>query len=736
MLDSARPWVLGVGGVVLATIFATLIAVSDDRHGQLSLGLLQPLVQVAGRIGRSFLVNPPLWINRGVTACAVVLTVSGAVLWLRRRRATEADVGLVLFALGLACAAQVLIFRGWFVTGAIVYVGSVAVIFGAYFVLRRSQAKFVSIEGAGSLSYWEAAAFLAIALVAIVFRYYALNHLLDFFEGELASYMAGATDPRGMLLANIGWNGPWAPMGILFYLPIWAMTAIAGSTALAARLGSAVIGVLTVIVVFAVVRAVMGRTVALWSTALVSIDALQVGWGRSDMHPHAATHWPGILLFGATIRALATGATGWYIAIAVLMGLSFHQYPSGQFVIIVPVIAFAAHAMQHRGFLKANWRKGLLIVAGGGLWVMGYPVVHYLATGEWVSPVEYVAHLGPRVLGGSDFVSYECIPVVEFISKVSRGIWDLTQGIFFEAPHVFFQTVIPEVDGMTIRALPWLVAAFAVVGLALCLMRIREPWSVPLLAMVIAGALPAVLSDLAWIKRASLLYLVLIIIAAVPLSIVTKGVGQMIGRRGRWVGGVLLAVAFVVSSCIWVHLWFSGRNFSYGVPSEQVIANALEERIEPDTILIMTFWGDYIDGELVYLISEAFRQRQPIALYMTNHPSAEWQILISNPSRVKDFIDPSLWYWAWLGLDDRIRDIKAQTRWSRVVYLIQHRPGVKEDIEKLAEQCPDLDVEGIFLGEDTEEKDGEILHRYYVWLASCDHHRDLDPERFTVPALS
>jgi hypothetical protein len=733
-MNAVRPWLLGVGGVALATVYATLIAVGDDISGELSLNLLQPIVQVAEKIGRFLLQNPPLWINWGVGVAAVILIASSAMLRRRRRHTADADLGPVLLALGLAFVAQLFIFRGWFAAGVIGYVGAVTVIVVASFLCRRSDAKVVSFGDAGPLGYSEAAAFLAIGIVAVLFRYYALNHLLDFFEGELSCYMAGATDFRGMLLANIGWNGPWAPMGILFYLPIWAMSAIAGSTVLAVRLGSAVIGVLTVVVVFVVLRSVMGRTVALWSAALLSIDALQVGWGRSDMHPHAATHWPGILLFGATIRALTTGATSWYVAVMLLMGLSFHQYPSGQFVVIVPVIAFAVYALQHRGFFKAYWRKGLLIIAGGGLWLTGYPAVHYLAIGEWVGPMDYVGHLGSRVLGGSDVVPYEGIPLVDLIMKVSRGIWDLTQGIFFEVPYLFFQTVIPSVDGMTIRSLPWFVAACAVVGLAICLVRIREPWSIPLLAMVVAGALPAVLSDAAWIKRASLLYLVLIIIAAIPLSIVTEGFGRMLNRTGRRAGGVLLVVGFALSSCIWVHLWFSGRNYSYGEPDEQVIADALEERIEPDTILIMTFWGDYIDGELVYLISEAFRQRQPVALYMTTHPSAEWQMLMSNPSRATDFIDPSHWYWAWLGLDGRIRDIKAQTQWSRVVYLIQHRPGVKEDIEYLAEQCPDLDVEGLFLGLDTEEKDGEILHRYYVWLASCDRHRDLARERFTVPA--
>jgi hypothetical protein len=461
---------------------------------------------------------------------------------------------------------------------------------------RRRSSEIFAQARVGPPTWCEAVTFLAIAGIAVFFRYYALNRILDYFEGELACFMAAATDLRGMLLANIGWEGPWAPMGILYYLPIWAMTAIAGSTVLAVRLGSAMIGVLTLVVVYVVVRDAVGRTAALWSAALLSVDTLQVGWGRSDMHPHASTAWPGVLLYGATVRALTTGAIGWYVAVMLLMGLSWHQYPSGQFVIIVPVIAFTVHAIQNPGFFGASWRKGMLIVAGAVLWVLGYPLASLFAAGEVVTPLEYVARLGPRILGGSDDVLYAGISIKDLVVTTSQGVSDLVRGLFVEPPYVFHQTVIPEVEGLPPRALPWFVAACAVVGLALCCVRIRERWSPPLLAMVAAGVLPAILSDAAWLKRASLLYLALIIVAALPLAVVTRRFSLLLGRRLRWVGGGILAIAFLVWSTIWVDLWFSGRQYQYGVSAEETIARSLDPYLEPDTLLIFCLWGDYIEG--------------------------------------------------------------------------------------------------------------------------------------------
>jgi hypothetical protein len=495
---------------------------------------------------------------------------------------------------------------------------------------------------------------------------------------------------------------------------------------LAVRLGSAVIGILTVATVYVVVRDAIGRTAALWSAALLAVDTLQVGWGRSDMHPHASTAWPGVLLFGATVRALRTGALGWYVAVMLLMGLSWHQYPSGQFVVIVPVVAFAVHGLQTPDFFKASWRRGLLIVGGAVLWILGYPLAVLLTIGKVVGPMEYIARLGPRVLGGSDVVNYAGMPIVELLSTVSRNLRDLAKGLFADAPFVFHQTLIPDVEGLTPRALPWFVAACAVVGLTVCCLRIRARWSPSLLALVVAGILPAVLSDTAWLKRASLLYLALIIVAAVPLAIVTDGLSRRLHVRVRWLGAAILTAGFLLWSCIWAHLWFSGYKYSYGVSAEETISETLDPHLAPDTLVIFALWGDYIEGELVYLVSDALKERQPIALYVTNHLSVEWPILLREPMVMLSTIKPYLWYWSWLGLDDTIPEIVQHRGWSRVVYLIQHRPGVGADFKTLADHCPDLEIEGIFVGDDAEERDDITLKRYHVWIAHCDQHRDLE----------
>jgi hypothetical protein len=681
-----------------------------------------------------WLLQNPLALTTWCGSFAALLTIGfGAFLWFRRGHDTNREVPAVLISLGLACVGQLFFLHGWILIGVIFYGEAVMVVVVAHLVDRRVEAVPHAEEIYGPPTWPEAAWFLVIGLVAVFLRFYALNWLLHIFEGELSPFMVGATNIEGMLLANIGWDGPWAPMGLLYYLPIWAMVAVGGSTVLAVRLGSAVIGVLTIIVVYVVVREVIGRTAALWSAALLAVDTLQVGWGRSDMHPHASTAWPGVLLYGATIRALATNATPWYVAVMLLMGLSWHHYPSGQFVVVVPFIAFAIHAVLNRGFFRSSWKRGLFLVGGGALWLYGYSLAYFFALGIYTSPADYVSLLGPRLLGGSDDVVYAGIPVGELVTRVGRNAWDLVLGLFVEAPLVFHQTVIPDVEGMMRKALPWFVVSSAVVGLTLCVLRFRERWSPPLLAMVVAGVLPAVLSDEAWLKRASLLYVVLIIAAAVPLAVVTSGLSRLMSRKVRWISGGLLLTALMLWSSIWVHLWFSRREFRTGVPAETVIVEALERHIKTDTVLIAGLWGDYIEGEVVYLLHDAIVERQPVALYVANPRLEGWRTLLDHPLEAMEFIGQKPWYWLWLGLGDRTADTVRHREWTRVVYLIEDRPDVGSDFEVLSDRCPDLAVERVFVGDDDEVIDGEVWMRYHVWIVSCDGHLGLRTPRFSVP---
>jgi 4-amino-4-deoxy-L-arabinose transferase-like glycosyltransferase len=85
-------------------------------------------------------------------------------------------------------------------------------------------------------------------------------------------------------------------LGILYYIPIWIMVKIHGVTLLALRLSSAFFGVLTVPLLYWMVRRFFGVAAASVAAWLFVFDQLHIGWSRTDIHPHGVTVWPALLV--------------------------------------------------------------------------------------------------------------------------------------------------------------------------------------------------------------------------------------------------------------------------------------------------------------------------------------------------------------------------------------------------------------------------------------------------------
>jgi hypothetical protein len=523
-----------VAGFVLVGISSWIAAV-DDARGRTSLSFLTPMVTAAADVGGAIIQHPKVRITRAGGTVAAALVTFALLLWTRRQAGKDDRFGAILaVAVAVVLVAQVALLHERFALGAALYALSVV----ALFVGSVGMRKVFECDDGGetpAVSYGEAAALLGFVAVAVILRYFALNRVVNHFEGELSPYMLGATSAHGMFLANIGFGGPWAPLGLLYYLPILVMQPIAGSTVLAVRLGSALVAVGTIFAVYLLVRHAFGRSAALISAALLAVDSLQIGWGRSDIHPHGATAWPGVLLCWATIRALEQRTIRWFVVVMMLMGLTWHQYPSGQFAVVVPVVGFFAVSVTERGFLRRHLGGGLLIAGGGILWALGYPMSTLAATGRFDGLGVYADLLGPRIYGNTvDGVS---VRLIEYAAKIAGNTWDLVLGLFVRVPHLFHQTFIPEVNGLTFRTLPWVVAACAVVGVVMCLIDLRRPRSVVLLTFAASAALPSVLSETAYPKRASVMYLALVVIAALPLARIAEIAACRFGRRWVWASG-------------------------------------------------------------------------------------------------------------------------------------------------------------------------------------------------------
>jgi 4-amino-4-deoxy-L-arabinose transferase-like glycosyltransferase len=697
-------------GLLLMLTAAVGISVIDDAAGRPTLGLLGAPVSAASWIGELALRRPIEAMSTAGALLAAMLAIL-ALIAFRRFPERGAHVPTLLLAAALAVAAQMLIFRGWTNPGGVLYL--VAAIAAAIAVRRSANGGLADHPPpSAAWSRAEAAWLLAVAAVATLFRFFALNRVLDYFEGELAPYMIGATNLRGIVLANSGVHGPWAPLGFLYYLPIYLMVSIAGSTVLAVRMASALVAVITVVAGYLLAREIAGRRAGLVAAAILALDPLQIGWGRSDVHPHGATAWPALLLAWATLRMIATRRTAWCVAVAGLMGLCWHQYPSGQMAVLVPLMALPLLVIGDRSALRElGWRLGLIPI-GLLLWFAGYPLASGLGFGRPHGFDHYLASLGSRVAGAEPGVS--ALPPAD-LQHLAGNVADLIAGIFIEIPHIFHQTFIPGIIDLPSRSLPWLVAAFAVVGLAMLVARLPSPGSVVVLALVVSSTLPAVFADVSYIKRAAVLYPVLELAAAIAIAAVLRAVATSFHSRGRRIATTIATAGFIGWACVCAQLWFSERQYPWGTPRELAIADEITRRLEPRTLVLGVFWDFYMEGKLGYLLHDELGrpELQPVVWFVTNHGDPNWRTFARRPTEIFSVLDARPWFSLWSGQDRRLPELMREAHWRRVVYLIQEKEGTGAQIELIRSVCPGIEIDKLELA--TEQ-------RYHLRLAVCDNH--------------
>jgi hypothetical protein len=283
------------------------------------------------------------------------------------------------------------------------------------------------------------AALVAVLAIATGLRLYALDRVVDSFDGELTGYYAAATRLAGIPLANEGVDGSWAPLGLTFYPPYVVAAHAVGTTVLALRLAAAWVGVLSIPLLYTFVRRLAGAPAALIAAALLALDPLSLGWSRSDAHPHGFTLWPVLLVCLATLAALRGGGRRAWFATALAMGLAWHQYPSGQVAVLIPPLAVVLLAGAP-GERRQRLRGALpFLLLGVVLWFGGLPLSGWLATGRielrnpftltgsraaWSRDVDTTARNGPR--GGSEAQLSATPPTSRSECSARRG-WSATR---------------------------------------------------------------------------------------------------------------------------------------------------------------------------------------------------------------------------------------------------------------------------------------------------------------------
>lgn len=605
-------------GVLLVLVILTIISFLDIQ---------------AGRETLSFLSHKPSFFYReNVEVLSIVFFLITAIVSFRY-------FGVVLLVLS-----QLAFVSSWINTGIILLVLGVGLSFWKYSFKENSELKGTNLF------------LILIVTLGAIFRLYALNFIPNEFEGELACYSAGATG--NWFAANKGLMGPWAPLGLLYYPPIWVATEIFGSTLYAIRVSSAWVGILTFIPLFLFVREGFGVRTALLSCLIFAFDPLHIGWSRTDVHPHGVTAWPALLLGYFFLKAYKSDTWKYWVLVALTMGLTWHQYPSGQSFVVAPILALILLRLTSK---RVSWRGECALTLGLALWFLGLPLSYYFADGilEFNNPFTLTTS---RASWGEE-ASYLYV-----IEKAANHIADILQGIFIKVPYLFHQDFLPEYLPLPHTTIPALLVPFLVFGLVLIFKNGKKPQSVILLSLIIASLAPGILSSHAYPKRFSVFFPLIDIVASV-------GLVTILSSLPRKLVSVIIFIGVIFWSEITWSSWFVNK---WGKSFEEYAVEEIKKRLEPGTILAVRAWESYLEAKLLYLLVDKFKETENLGYLRIRKED-------SFPYHYQDLLqrEYNLWPYLWTNIPQY-----QGVNWSKVVFIQQRGdPWDDQILNSLQSKC-------------------------------------------------
>ncbi|MFO0417042.1 MAG: ArnT family glycosyltransferase, partial [Pseudomonadota bacterium] len=673
--------------VIMVVVF--FVADTDNVAGERSLGILTPIIDSLSALGDRFSTRGHPWF--GYTAAGLVLALLITAISL-----PKASGGLILFAVIFGIAGQLFLIDQQLWSAVTELFGltkpayipqsdplhskvGISIGLGLYMMClllcliavkgsRTNPIFDIGKESGQTFSARDALILSLVFIVALILRTYALNHIVNGFEGELSPYSAGATSLKGMLLANRGTNGPWAPLGILYYLPIYLTTSLFGTTLHALRLSSVLVGMLTLPLVYLLASRVAGRTAGHVASALFALNCLHIGWSRTDIHPHGVTTWPTLLLCWALINAFDTRKVSWGCVVAFLMGLTWHQYPSGQSAVAIPLLALGMYWLFNRFRLALTWPQNTMVGVGVLLWIVGLPLSYYLADGRWFVKNPFTL-TGPRALWGGDVGSSSPLGAAFAVfATAMRQLADVVMGIFYKQPYFFHQEWVPYAFGFNARTVPWIEAPFIAAGFAILLRHIKRFEVVVLLAWLIAGVLPGILSEHAYPKRLSTVFPALDIIAAIAIAYIVSVVISAARPLRQALAVSVVIISLAGYTAFLSNVWFSGRFWKYGEPADINMARQFSESITPGTVVIADLNRGYEGGKYLYLLLDhlASKANRPNVFTVTTNPMMSR--LIDQPTEAPRYALDTLAY-IWTKLRNHREELASNTEWSKILFV-------------------------------------------------------------------
>jgi hypothetical protein len=390
-------------------------------------------------------------------------------------------------------------------------------------------------------------------------------------------------------------------------------------------------------------------------------------WGRHDMFPFSAS--PLIVLLALfTYLALTRFAIRYWIATALLMGATYHLFPSGMAAFLIPLGALAWTALFDRERLRRSGWALVFVPLGLALWLGGRSFATFLSTGvwEWLGPFD--PRLSSRVARGEGWQ--------ETWKGFAENAGEMVTQIYVGWPGDTHQTPISLFGVPRTWVTPLLAILFSA-GLARCLVRRRDPASAVLLAFLAAGALPGIVSFAAP-HRMSAFFPAMTAMAAIAAVACL----DWLGRQGDFGMRARVALPWIVTFASFLGMgsvYFTQRNAE---PPSVTFANAIRPYLRPGTLMIVDIpLGLQIDANFL-LFDDTLRDQSAIVW-----PDPEqWPVLLADPK--PDFKSS---YYRFTALRHQILELRRK-EWKHVVFVIHESMDPENKVEFLRSMFPNAKV--------------------------------------------
>lgn len=392
-----------------------------------------------------------------------------------------------------------------------------------------------------SAKRWEAGALFVIMLAALLLRTVNLSTFPEGFHGDEA--VVGLEAQRILSDGYIGPYSPYAagqPTGPMYLTAV--SVRIFGNTVFAVRIVPALLGTLTVLALYVVLRRNLGIRVALIGSAVLAVMSWHIHFARIGFPLEA---WPllAVLVVGAVLEAMRNSDWRWWAVAGGLTGSGIYIYNAHPLLAAAVLLSIAVYVVTNR---KVPLRRDLVGVAVFtlALLVVLIPMAR-LATAE---DSYYRVHFErDRTTETEKWLALEGpVEQARFLAGRYRDIWD----------RHCCKPELDDVDGSGLTILtPPIMLWLAGVGMLVGLWRYRRPLVFMGVLIVLVMPLGPVFVVGGVVRRT----LVSAPFIAMFCAIAAVGVFDLARRQQRAISyGAVMIVAFVLSVVVYqnVNLYF------------------------------------------------------------------------------------------------------------------------------------------------------------------------------------